>query len=232
MHPIWRSALPPATAAEALLLNGSQQWEAYDGAYLVNTMTQVSNPAEQGDYRDQWFTTADTGVDANGLSGIYLGKKKSDWFPATTMPSRPIPFNTAGAYAVGCAVGTTLTVVVKAYIECFPTPDMKMFVTLTSPSTAYDPMALEMYSRASNKLKPGCKQEMNPAGEYWKMVKGVLKEVAPAMHGAASTAEAIVKPVVHAGKAIKGVRDQTKQFGTDQTNTRSRRQRGRARKGR
>ena len=239
-YPVVKSSMPPATAGAALLLNGSQQWEAYDGAYLVDTMYTVQNPIKQSDYRDQFYIDGQAGsevvTDKNGLVGYSLGPREDTWFPESTASSRPIPFNTAGAYASGCALGTTLTVVLKAYIECFPTANQKSYVTLTSPSTPYDPQALELYSRAAYHLKPGVKQMENPGGEYWGMVKGVLNEITPNIGAVVQGTENLGRQIatdVRKGRAQRqDVTDQTKNFGTDQHNTVGGTRRGRARKGR
>jgi hypothetical protein len=193
-------------------------------------MFEVSNPIGVGDYSDQFYTNATTtGADPNGVVGYYMGPRKAQLFPATANNSRPIPFNTAGAYVTGAALGTTLTVVLKAYIECFPTPDLKSYVTLTEPSVPYDPMALELYSRAAFHLKPGVKQAANPAGEYWRMVKGVISEIAPTVGSAVHAVETAGRQVA---KPVKAVIDQTKTFGDDQSRRRTADKRGRARRGR
>lgn len=230
--PIVRSSLPPAFAEDALNIFGSQQWEAYDGAYLINTMFDVNNPATVGDYLDQWYMPGNYQLDSVGVEGISLGVRSNEWFPIASVSSRPVPFNTAGAYLTGAALGTTLTVVLKAYIECFPTPDLKSYVTLTNPSAPYDPEALEYYSRVAFHMKPAVKQSMNPGGEYWKLIKGVINTVVPRISPAIKETKQIAKEVKQLTKGMKAAITQPKTFGIDQTSKVGMISRGKARKNR
>jgi len=58
--------------------------------------------------------------------------------------------------------------------ERFPTPSEPDLVVLAAPSAAFDPCALELYSRCMGKLPVGVPQGMNPLGEWF---KDVLRKV-------------------------------------------------------
>jgi len=185
--PIVRSSMPPALSGAALLLSGSQQWEAYDGGMGVNTLQAVSNPIGVSNYYDQIYEPQFTNPDTGGNVGIILAPRTGSLFPQTIASVQAAPWNTIGAYFNGLPIGTRLTVIVKAYIECFPTPDQLAYTTLTSPSAAYDPVAIELYSRASVSLKPWTKVRNNEDGDHWKNVVGVLNRVAPRLGRIAGT---------------------------------------------
>jgi hypothetical protein len=192
---VYRSVLPPANSAEALLLAGSQQWEAYDGAYSVATLCAKENPAAESDYIDQMYEPNYTAPDANGISGIILAPRENELFPNFQNPVQVTPWNTNGAYFAGLQVGTVLNITVRAYIECFPEPDQKSYLSLTRPSCPFDPLALELYSRAAYVMKPATKVGNNAGGDHWRMVKSVLAEVAPKISKVIAPVEGIVRAV-------------------------------------
>jgi len=227
---ITRSVMPPPTAEAALLLSGSQQWEAYDGCYSVCTMSSKENPIYDPDYTDQIYQPTYTpGQDL--LTGILLFPRNSSMFPNTITNVQPTPFNTNGAYFSGLQVGAILTVTVRAYIECFPSPDQKSYLSLTRPSVAYDPTAIELYSRAAFNMKPATKVANNAGGEHWAVVKAVLRDVAPKFSRLINPIENVVRvarrkkadPEKMSAAIAKlnskvsnlGLADETKIFGND-----------------
>jgi len=223
--PIVRSTLPPATQAAALLLSGSQQWEAYDGAYVVATMQTQSNPIGEATYFDQFYEPTPTSApDSNGNESMLLGPRVSTLFPNTSTYVNQTPWNTAGAYFAGLQGGTVLTVNVTAYIECFPQADEYAFMTLTHPSSPFDPTAIEMYSRAAFALKPGTKVANNADGDHWKVVQQLLNRVTPRlgrMAGSLGRAAGAARSIRKAGSeadqmaAISKTLAETKIFGKD-----------------
>jgi hypothetical protein len=227
--PCMRMSLPPATASEALLLHGSQQWDAYEGAYCIGSMSTVNNPANRRSYQDIFIEPSP--VD-NGAGQYILAPRTAVSFPSSDGGIQYAPWNISGAYVTGATVGTVLTIVAKAYIECFPNPDQKAFVTLTQPAAPYDPMALEVYAKASYSLQPATLRSNNPGGEWAKTVSGVVGSVMPRAGNAIATASRMApkaKQAFNAGRsglqAIQNGKDQrkgkqlTKNFGTAQTKT-------------
>lgn len=201
-HPVTRLALPPATPEQALLLHGSQQWDAYEGCYAVASLSTINNPPASRNYTDPLFL--DSSLAQHGHP--FLFQRKSTIFPSEFSNTQYTPWNTSGAYFTGLSATTSLTVSVKAFIECFPTPDQKAFVTLTGPACEYDPRIMEFYARASYRLKPAVPRNMNPAGEYWQIVKKIIGTVAPRAHKAVSMAKeatVIGRDVSQAAKQAK-----------------------------
>lgn len=218
-HPVIRAAMPPSTASSALQLHGSQQWEAYDGTYSVCSLSTVSNPPQRSSYADPMYEPAyiQTGG-GSPTAGVVLFPRASARYPDTSQATQMAPWNTSGAFVTGTSVGTVLTVVLKAYIECFPTPDLTQFVTLTAPACAYDPLALELYAKACYILKPATLRSNNPGGEWFRMVKSVVSNVAPraaGLAGMARQASAAARPLVKeargAARLIKDARDEKKE---------------------
>jgi len=220
LKPIIRSSMPPATQAAALLLNGSQQWEAYDGAYVTSTMQTQSNPIDEPSYRDQiYFPTGS--LDTAGVYAMTAAPRVSSMFPNTGTFVNETPWNTSGAYFAGLQPGTTLTVNVTAYIESFPQPDQYAYMTLTHPSTPFDAMALQLYAEAAYMLKPGTKVANNADGDHWKAISGILNRLAPRLGRIAGTAARGVAGIrkVQSTKgdidALTGLLKEAKIFGKD-----------------
>lgn len=225
-HPCTRVNMPPAFASDALLLPGSQQWDAYEGAYVVNSLASVSNPAIQPDMSDP-LVEANRRLDSTGTYSIDLLPRASSLFPQNDEPTQLAPWNTSGAFVTGAQVGTTLTVVLKAYIECFPTPDMKSYVTLTTPASPYDPEALELYAKTSFSLKPGTPAKNNAGGDHFRLVSDIVTAVAPRVGSAMQIARPLGRAVTAGAKAIQANREkksgkqENKTFGRSQTNARA-----------
>jgi hypothetical protein len=198
LRPIVRSTLPPATQAAALLLSGSQQWEAYDGAYITATMQTQSNPIEEPTYADQYYLPSGQ-IDGAGVYAIAASPRISTQFPNTATYVNSTPWNTSGAYLAGLQPGTTLTVNVTAYIECFPQPDQYAYMTLTHPSTPFDPSALELYAKAAYELKPGTKVANNADGDHYVLVSKLLDRLAPRV-------AKVTNRLVGVGQGIKNMR--------------------------
>lgn len=214
--PVVRSVMPPATAAEALLLAGSQQWEAYDGAYVVGSLAHSSNPIDVANYKDQIYEPTFTPVpDAAGYAGIGLVPRVTTLFPNSSNWVQSTPWNTVGAYFTGLAVNSVLTVNLKAFIECFPSSDQVSYVSLTRPSNPFDPLALELYARASFLLKPGTLVQNNPDGEHWQVVKDVLDDIVPRLSRAASMTKSLVTGVKKARSRVEDAQNNSKIFGID-----------------
>lgn len=208
MKPCMRISMPPATASEALLLHGSQQWDAYEGAYCIGSLSTVNNPATRKSYEDLFVEPSAVN---NGAGQYILTPRTSVLFPSTDGGIQYAPWNTSGAYVTGATVGTVLTIVAKAYIECFPNPDQKSYVTLTQPAAPYDPMALELYAKASYSLRPATLRSNNPGGEWAKMVSSVIGSVMPRASKAITAVTAatpkIKKAVQVANTAAKAIQD-------------------------
>ncbi len=165
--------MPPATAAQALLLPGSRQWPAERGSYSVFTLCESDNDFQGPDARVRLYVAGyDFGKNNQGCLGTTRGSAASQ----TVVQGYYAPYNTSGVYLSGLSYQTTLQLNVKWLVEVAPGP-LDSLATLASESPEYDPAALELYSRVVSKLPPGVPQDENPSGEFYQNVLGTLGDV-------------------------------------------------------
>jgi hypothetical protein len=183
------SRLPPGNTEQALLLRGSLQWEAKDGSYQVPVFEMDDNKpitsliAERafffGDFSgsssgggDDWENPTETG---------YLARQAYEYSGVTQtygIPIKPIPCDTCGVIFTGLNYNTTMTLVVKVYVETFPTYADPL-VTLARAPPPYDPMFFKLYKDISLTLPAGCKVNDNAKGKFWAGILDVIGTVAP-----------------------------------------------------
>jgi hypothetical protein len=170
---------PPLSAAEAFRIPGAQQWEAKDGCYVVAVRSsQTNDPVEDETavlrYKDSGNTSASkTWVNA-GNSGIVPFPFSQNFEAAPITPMLISPFFQCGAYFTGLPAGSKLTVNLIYIIERFVNAQNSDLVLLTNPSPCYDPVAMELYSRAASHLPHGTKVRNNADGDWIKSVADVL----------------------------------------------------------
>jgi hypothetical protein len=78
----------------------------------------------------------------------------------------------------GLSEQTTLTLRVRFILERFPSDSEGQILVIATPSACYDPVALEIYSRAAQMLRAGVPFTENPAGEWWRSMLTSLGKVA------------------------------------------------------
>lgn len=157
---------PPCnTAANAMLLAGSRQWSAKDGVYMVVPLINgPDNPALVGDYNQPMFPV--TALSEDQPDGDQSGPINNGAVVIPTLFVVPIetevgfsncsvlpcnriyPLQQCGAIFTGLSPQTSLQLTVNFYLETFPGFAENTLLTLATPSTHYDPLALQMISRA------------------------------------------------------------------------------------
>lgn len=171
---------PPANIASAQLLFGTRSWAASEGGYSVLRQSTMDNAATVPMNRDRWFLGSDP----------YSGYSTYVWYNATpgangdpTMTSRALdiapPFDQSGLHFTGLSYTTTLTINVRWFIERMPGPQESDLVVLATPSSAYDPMALELYAKCMRDMPPAVMLKENPLGEWFKAALGQVSKYAP-----------------------------------------------------
>jgi hypothetical protein len=95
--------------------------------------------------------------------------------------SKLLPFDVNGSIFTGLSNETTLQVTVKYYVERIPTVSDPDLLVLSRPSPQYDPMAVEIYSRAMSELPVAVAVGENPLGEWFNDVLDTVSEFAPAL---------------------------------------------------
>jgi len=187
-----QASMVPITTAAAMLLPGSRQWKAKEGAYIVprlnnqdltvgidNTCVALTSTADT--YAPNTIAGLVSAVHPVPNTGTVLFNVNS--FSADNMYLTD--FNWGGAYFTGLSQSTTLTVNVVRVFERFPSiqlPSDSQLVVLAKPSPKYDPQAMEAYSAASAYMPTGVPQRMNGIGEWFReAVQEVRNVVAPAL---------------------------------------------------
>lgn len=165
---------PPAASSHAITMPNSRQWEAARGAYLINTLSSLSNPVERKKCCALFCNSS--GNDSTAASGLSVCPKTATFLAGQEMQFNSM--NSSYAYFTGLANESTLTVTVKSYFEYFPTTSDALAHTAT-PSAPFDHVALSMYAQAVNSLPPAVPVDFNPKGEWFKMVGTALSAALP-----------------------------------------------------
>jgi len=182
---------PPNSIAEAMLLPGTVQWKAKEGAYVVSTLNSNDLPAGGDnttpilDDGTSVATSRAFGAEESftivGASNTYVLKNVVPFGTALT------DFNYGGAYFTGLSNSTTLTVNLIRYFERFPSvviPTDRPLVVLATPSCRNDPQAQELYSAVIRHMPVGVPQRFNGIGDWFRE--------------AAQTARDLIAPVLSA----------------------------------
>jgi hypothetical protein len=186
---------PPTTLADMLLLPGTTQWEAAEGAYSVVQLLELDNTPpgavpEYPLYIDEDFDAINVIPDGTGLvptttcrvphlqTGFFAGG--NGLVPKPYMPRIPghVPMNTTIQMYSGLSDQTTLTLRVRWILERFPNDNEPEIVVLTSPTAPWDPVAIEIQSRLMAKLVPAVMFKENPKGEWWKTMLAGIADIA------------------------------------------------------
>ncbi len=195
---MYKSRLPPVSVAAATQTVTSRTWSAEDGFYMpfqidierAGFQLASGDPlvATLVDYSQDYLApTCGWGIDCDqSINNFYCPagtNTTAGWYPQTTaktvQPSRVAGLQTTGAIFAGLGPETVITLDYRFIMEIAPTPANQTLVSLASPSAKYDPIALEIYSRAVVELPPAVKVNSNAAGDWWRTVSSVLKTVAP-----------------------------------------------------
>lgn len=182
--PALLGSLPPTNASLAYVLPSSKQWTADKGVYSVFRQNGINNPIRMYDYRQRLYLQENTASTTLGVGGLATAPSTIGG-GTTIIPvdggwdnfAFDSPFHTSGAYFSGLSNQTTLQVNLKLLIEVAPGPSSPL-VTVASPSPVYDPLALEMYSRAINSMPVSVPQTFNPAGEWWSGILSTIGDIA------------------------------------------------------
>lgn len=202
-------SLPPSSVAEAALYPNARVWGAEEGCYVVLPMNDLQQKPCRLQSRGVYYAATaapDATIDVFG-SGL-----------STTAGSRAFaqnaiyPFDNSGAYFTGLSNQTTLTITVRYVFERFPSmtldSDDVNFLTLATPSPPWDPLALELYGRAMERMPPGVPVRENGLGDWFSKVVSWIGEAAPVVGDIVGNfvpgASAIGKTVGGIAKAVGG----------------------------
>lgn len=165
----------PTTLAEVMLFANTQQWNAKDGCYVVAVAGAQTNEVQD----EVGLCFKDANGEVAGKTGLntYTGGGILTPIPQgfnANQRNTTSPFYLCGAYFSGLPAGSQLTINTIYYIERFVDASNPDLVVLTQPSPFYDPVAIELYSRAAQHLPVGTKVKNNADGDWIKNVADVL----------------------------------------------------------
>jgi hypothetical protein len=189
----------PTNFKNLMLIPGSRQWEAKDGCMIVVPFHSEDNPARIPNYVQQiipydgtvedhisWSSTSGNLGQNVGLVGVpaitdLFGT--AQW-PATHIQSVPAFFTTpqhqCGAIFSGLDVSAQIATTVIYYIEEFPGFAQSDLLTLATPSSSYDPVAMELLTHSFLTLPVGVPAGMNGLGDWFAMaVRAAGSVIAP-----------------------------------------------------
>lgn len=164
----------PSSEAYAMLLHGTQSWEAKYGAYIVPTMQSMVNPVEYPDTIGMIETTSMANRNASLCSAFPASQ--SAVFRATTLSgsvqglqymNNLVPFNSKGIYFTGLPSGSVIKINYNVYVERFPDERSGDLTVLATPCANYDPVALEAYARIMKMMPVGVKVKENGFGDWF-----------------------------------------------------------------
>jgi len=229
-----QTAFPPISTAEALLLDGTKQWKAKEGCYVVPTLasdelppgltqSSVAMKLSSADPNRGTPPNAGTGwalvcpnnsfnIPASFQPVITVGSESTTLSPICIASSWHTNFNHAGAYFSGLSTATTLQLNVIYYVERFPSQQDSDLVVLATNSARKDCVALDLYSEIIREMPVGVPQKMNGMGQWFAdAVSSAVDFVAPVLsaipHPIAQGAAMAAKTVKNMSHAIMGKKE-------------------------
>jgi len=167
---VLRSVPPPPSTNAAMLLEGTRQWKAKEGCYVVPTMNSSEVPT--GTNNCSLILTSNPGdpnyamISQPSVSITYTYESGTLGL-LSAFETNVTKFNHSGAYFSGLSNTTTLQLNAIYIIERFPTNQETDLVVLAKPSCRNDSAALELYSEVIRTMPTGVPQRMNGLGEWF-----------------------------------------------------------------
>jgi hypothetical protein len=182
---------PPVNLAQAMLLPGSRQWKAKEGAYVVSALNSDRLPPQDSNITQPMFyqnpsdnsSTAQVEIPTTVATGysFYGGGTLN-----TASPQLWSNFDQSGCIFSGLSATTTLQVSWIVDIERFPTEQQGDLVVIATPSCVYSPACIEAYSMITQGLPTGVPFGQNGLGDWFMgAVSKVRDAVMPAIQIAA-----------------------------------------------
>jgi hypothetical protein len=180
--------VPPINQADALLLPGSQQWSAKEGAYVVQSMSDMNNPASFLDGRGSLYVEDESIIPQSpNLNITTVQKVFTDPAYNNVNPSgvgdnvalfkyaKTIPFHRKGIIITGLTPESSFTLNYNALVERVVNQQDTDLVVLARPSPGEDTIATQLYTMITRDMPVGCKFSDNGFGDWF---LGVVDEVA------------------------------------------------------
>lgn len=186
---VLNTSMCPTTPSAAMLLPGSRQWKAKEGAYIVPRLNNQDLAAGLDNTGIVVTSSSDPVaplfVVGAGVTGVTVPPSLFVLDNYVNEASFITDFNWGGAYFTGLSSETTLTINEIRIFERFPSVQIasdSQLVVLAQPSPKYDQQAMELYSVVSAMMPTGVPQKMNGIGEWFKeAVQEARNAIAPAL---------------------------------------------------
>lgn len=218
----------PNNAHDANLIPNCMSWEAKDGVYVVDRMSNVDQCTFAGAgamlvYQTNIAVPADNATDGATILNAYAANLvgfqftsgfKFGGFPGTYTQvvankyasTNYTQFNHSGSYFTGLSLQDTLTINAIFYIERLPGSDNPDLLVLARPTPPMDQQALEMYSLIMSEMPPAMVQKANGFGDWFRdAVSTVVDNVAPALGALPGPLGLIGKAVTVGGGLVKSI---------------------------
>lgn len=197
---------PPTRIEYATILPNSKTWKASEGAYVIARKNVDSVPFVRPGIANLLMLNP-TDTVAPTQKNCYIGREAINAVrsPATSAYQNAFcavtPYNVSGAYLTGLnSEFGTYRIRTKISFEIIPDPTDTSLITQSTPTLPRNPAFEALLDETIHRLPPGVPQTMNPAGEWWKVVKRVsgsaLKFLAPSI--------AVVNPALGLAAGIVG----------------------------
>jgi len=200
----------PRNVAAAMLLHGSRQWEAKEGAYVVPSLIDSTIPVtdvdsvvanvKTGIFLDftlpgaaattpaEQCSTAIGNVAAGGNLNIGTVATLGNGVSQSVVPA-PLQkfnnFNTSGVILSNLNANASFVVTTIMYIERYPGPADLALVVLANPSPKLDLVMMDLYSSIMRELPVACKVADNADGDwFFEGVSALSRFLSPAMMAA------------------------------------------------
>lgn len=188
----WFSMFPirtvPKNLDEMTLLTGNTAWKAAEGAYSVVALKNqlTTAPSMQPTFplllSDDISTGSPTVISGacQDLTHAPVPGLGVTGNPALTYINNvpgSMPSDSTIMMFTGLSEQTTLTVRARWMIERYPNDSESEIVVLATPTPAFDPIALEIYSQVMQQVPAAVMFSENPEGEWWKQVLGTMADV-------------------------------------------------------
>lgn len=179
----------PTSVANAMLYEGSRQWEAKAGAYTVIPFSTEENPPRYPEYTVPMFYMDGATPEKYGLNdnNVFLGQPDLPGGGGACYvwgPTKYAPVHCKCIIMSGLNAKSTFQVNAIWYLETFPDTSETSLISLARPSACFDPVALKMISCAMQELPVAVPVADNSAGDWFlDVMESVLPTVGTAIGG-------------------------------------------------
>jgi hypothetical protein len=143
-------------------------------------------------------------------------------FGRITASNHPFPYDISGCIFAGLHPEGSLQVTFKYFVERIPTINDPNLLVLCKEPASYDPLALEIYNRACEKLPVAVRVGDNPLGEWFDNVMQAVGSALPAVGSAlVRTNPALGLTLSGIGAVAQGARAINKQLAAKTENNKN-----------